>query len=52
LDGVINNELSIGKHLEGSSHDLIAVISKQLPGGNEDSHKIVSMYSVLGQIQT
>jgi len=43
LDGVINNELSIGKDSEGSSHVLIAVISMPLPAGNEDIHKIVSM---------
>jgi len=53
LDGMSNNELSIGKDSEGSSHYLIAVISRQLPGGNEDNHKIViSTTSVLGQIQT
>jgi len=45
MDGVINIELSIGKDSEGSSHDLIAVISRQSPGGNEDNHKIVSMYN-------
>jgi hypothetical protein len=43
LNGVINIALSIGKDSEGSSHVLIAVISMQLPGGNENNHKIVSM---------
>lgn len=45
MDGVINNELSIGKDSEGSSHDLIVVRSRQLPGGNEDNHKTVSIHN-------
>jgi hypothetical protein len=43
-----------GKDLEGSSHDLIAVLPQNFPGGAEENHKKKSLLiaSVLAKIHT
>jgi hypothetical protein len=50
-NGMVINELWIGKHLEGSGRDVIEVLSQDV-WGTEENQPSVSIAGVLSQIPT